>query len=134
MTEIQGTPEVFIIEDSRLIAAALEEYLVEAGFRPVASVSSYSEALDRLLKIEPDACILDLQLKDARESGFGPGEEGRRLLSILNTRKIPTVIYSGHISSQYNIESLHQTLRTVDKASSMDKVIEALIGLLEERQ
>jgi DNA-binding response OmpR family regulator len=117
---------VLIVEDSALIAFELSEALRESGLALARPFATYSRALEAIDTLEFTFCVLDLDLGGERLSVFGPGEEGRRLLAILNSKNVPTVIYSGMTGLQPDLKNLHVNIAIVDKLSPAGHVIAAL--------
>lgn len=66
-------------------------------------------------------------------SGFGPGEEGRRILSVLSHINIPTVVYSAFTRMQHQLERIHKDMVAVDKIEPAERVIDALCQLRKAR-
>lgn len=127
VTQGQSKPlSVMVIEDNVLLAYEVAQLLAEAGFDPVTTRSTYKGALETVDRMSPDLCVLDLDLGSPTPSRFGPGYEGRRLLSVLNSRKIKTVVYSAFTRIQHQLEQLHSTIVIVDKVEPTERVIEAL--------
>jgi DNA-binding NarL/FixJ family response regulator len=124
---------VLLVEDNALIALDVRETLQEAGFDLVGPFSTYAAALNALERFEPEFCVLDLELDGTRSTPFGPGEEGRRLLTILNSRKVATVVYSGHANRQPAIRELHSNVVLVDKLETPARVVAALKALRDKR-
>jgi DNA-binding response OmpR family regulator len=80
-------PLVLVAEDEAIIALELEDSLTSAGFEVAGPFSTCAEAEAWLKAGEPDAAILDNQLKD------GPCDA---LAADLSRRGVPLVIFSGH--------------------------------------
>lgn len=120
-----------IIEDNFLIAQEVIELLAPAGFQLVGQFSTYSDGLKNIDLLPTEFCILDLDLGGGLHSGFGPGEEGRRLLSLLSAKKIPTVIYSAFTRMQHQLNRINSEIVVVDKLEPAENVIAALLRLRE---
>jgi CheY-like chemotaxis protein len=63
VTDPQGAPTVLVLEDSLLIALAIEAALEDRGFAPI-SAGSLAAAQERLAGAVPVAALLDLELPD----------------------------------------------------------------------
>ena len=127
-------PSVIVIEDNFLIAREVGELLETSGFHLIAQCSTYAAALECVDGKHPDLCVLDLDLGGRPRSGFAPGEEGRRLLAVLSSKNIPTVVYSAFTKVQHQLENMHADMLLVDKVESAQKVIDALRELHGRKQ
>ena len=121
---------VLVVEDQALIAEELRLVLSAGGYDRVDLCSTYEEALTRLRRKSPDACVLDLDLGRPTLVAAAPGEEGRRLLALLGTRKVPTVVYTAHSKVQPGLAQLHGRYRIVDKTAPAETVLASLEALL----
>lgn len=119
-------PTFVVIEDNALIALEIEDVLVASGFESVGAFARYDEALKRIDQASPDFCVLDLDLGGQQIDGTVPGDEGRRILTVLHSRGIPTVVYSGHARVQQQLGELHSRVLVVDKSSPTIRVAEAM--------
>jgi CheY-like chemotaxis protein len=132
-----NTPEnpilVLVIEDNFLIAQDIVEALTSSGFQSIGPVSTYAEALEYIDHYSAEFCILDLDLGRGMHSGFGPGEEGRRLLSVLCYKDIPTVVYSAYTRMQHQLEGIHPNIVSVDKLEPTESVVDAIHSLRNSR-
>lgn len=122
----ESSYSVIIIEDNVLIAQEVLELLEPAGFQPIGQFQTYLSALKSLDDLSPSFCVLDLDLGGSMYSGFGPGEEGRRLLAVLAHIQVPTVVYSAFTRMQHQLERIHPNMIAVDKIEPAERVIEAL--------
>jgi DNA-binding response OmpR family regulator len=80
-------PLILVAEDEAIIALELEHSLTSAGFGVAGPFSTCAEAEAWLKAGEPDAAILDNQLKDGTCDA---------LAADLSRRGVPLVIFSGH--------------------------------------
>ena len=80
-------PVVLIAEDEAVIALELEDSLKAAGFDIAGPFATCADAENWLKTEQPDAAILDSQLKD------GPCDA---VAADLSRRGVPMVIFSGH--------------------------------------
>ena len=129
----ESAASVIIIEDNILIAQEVVELLQPAGFCPIGQFQTYVSALKSLDELSPAFCVLDLDLGGGMHSGFGPGEEGRRILSVLSHINIPTVVYSAFTRMQHQLERIHKDMVAVDKIEPAERVIDALCQLRKAR-
>ncbi len=79
---------VLIVEDEGLLAAAIEQALLDGGASSVAICSSTEEAMAELHRRPPDALVLDVNLAD-RNDGWALAE----LVVELNPRQ-PRIVFS----------------------------------------
>jgi DNA-binding response OmpR family regulator len=80
-------PLVLIAEDEAVIALELEDSLKAAGFDIAGPFATCADAENWMKTGQPDAAILDSQLKD------GPCDV---VAADLSRRGVPMVIFSGH--------------------------------------
>ncbi|WP_323766188.1 response regulator [Marinovum sp.] len=120
---------VLIVEDNGLLAGELQLVADEHGLLAKEPAHSYLAALKAIDAGGFDCCVLDLNLGKFTADPFGPGREGRQLLALLGTKKIPTVVYSGHVSEEKTIRALHPDAVCIDKLESCERVVEALLEL-----
>jgi DNA-binding response OmpR family regulator len=80
-------PLVLLAEDEAIIAIELEDGLRGAGFAVAGPFASCAQAEAWLRRGEPDAAILDHELKD------GPCDA---LICDLSRRGVPTIVFTGH--------------------------------------
>ena len=57
-------PKIFIVEDEPIIAAFLEQCLVDEGFECLGVADSFDQAKQELLHLRPDLILLDINLGD----------------------------------------------------------------------
>ncbi len=117
---------VLVVEDNTLLAFEIFEILRAADFEPLGPCSTYTETLESLYDVVPEFCVLDLDLGIPPDLGLPPGAEGRKILSVLNSKGIKTVVYSAYCSIQTNLRALHQTMEMVDKAEPTERVVDAM--------
>jgi DNA-binding response OmpR family regulator len=87
MTARPSCPLVLLAEDEAIIAIELEDGLRAAGFAVAGPFVTCAQAAAWLQTGEPDAAILDHELKD------GPCDA---LLGDLSDRGVPTIVFTGH--------------------------------------
>ena len=109
---------ILLAEDEAIIALALEEALIAAGYTVGARLASASAALAWLEYHRPDGAIVDIVLRDGVCAG---------LIGELMARGIPTLLYSGvnHIPVAF------RELALVAKPAALDDVIHALDRLMQ---
>jgi DNA-binding response OmpR family regulator len=113
---------ILIIEDQPMLAYALEEVLVEAGFE-IAGVAGRLELA--LAMIEGSNC--DAALVDANLAGVSAGPAA----AALSARAIPFLVVSGYSPDQQ--QGAFSGARFVQKPCRPDELIPALRGLLAGR-
>jgi len=57
-------PRVFVVEDTPLIRARIEEMIVDAGAAMAGHAAGVQEAIGAILALRPDMVVLDIQLTD----------------------------------------------------------------------
>ena len=116
-------PLVLVAEDEAIIAFELEHSLKSAGFGVAGPFSTCAEAEAWLTAGEPDAAILDNQLKD------GPCDA---LAADLSRRGVPLVIFSGH-EDQRDASSPDWKARWLTKPIRFPALLTALQEQMGER-
>lgn len=110
---------ILIVEDEAMLAFALEEFLIEAGF-DVAGVAGRLETA--LTKIEAggfDAAILDANL-----AGVNAGPAALALTA----RGLPFIVVSGYLASQQ--QSAFKGALCLQKPCPADRLVQALRSVL----
>lgn len=110
---------VLIVEDEVLLAMGLEQVLIDAGCREVATASTVTEARQKVAGWQPDAVILDLNLF---------GEKSFPVADTLSEMGIPFVILSGH--SQGIVPERHAARPFLVKPCDPSDLVRALHGLV----
>ena len=87
MAACLSCPLVLVAEDEAIIAIELEDGLIEAGFAIAGPFATCSQAEAWLEQGQPEAAILDHELKD------GPCD---KLIGHLSQRGVPTIVFTGH--------------------------------------
>lgn len=88
MTEDAHKPVVIlVVEDEFIIAMDVHRFLEQEGYEVVGPAASVGEALGLLEKSNPDACVLDANLR---------GEHSGPVAAALRARNIPFVISSAY--------------------------------------
>jgi DNA-binding NarL/FixJ family response regulator len=88
--DMHGTRRVLIVEDAVLIVLELERALTAAGFEVVGTAASADEALAVAEQEQPDAVLMDVRLRGARDGVDAALELWERF-------KIRSVFVSGNI-------------------------------------
>ena len=117
---------VLVVEDDPVICVGLEMALSDAGCHSQKSACSYEDALSAINAGSFDYCILDLDLGNSFKSTVMNEPEGKRLLAVLHSRGVSTVVYSGILNEQRRIRDLDPSVVTIDKTEPAETVIEAL--------
>lgn len=112
-----------------MICVGLEMALSDAGCQSLKSACSYEDALTAINSRSFDYCILDLDLGNSFKGMSLHEPEGRRLLTILQSRGVSTIVYSGILNEQQRIRDLDPTIVTIDKTEPAETVIAALSNL-----
>jgi DNA-binding response OmpR family regulator len=111
---------VLIVEDEPLVAALIEEHLLDLGCAVVFSARRLSKAQESLEKTEIDAAILDVNVAGESITPFAAG---------LEERGIPFVFASGYGSN--GIEPRWMTREVLQKpfsAEELEKALRACLG------
>lgn len=124
-------PKIMIVEDDRVTALYLKEFLEELGYEVVASLSSGSEATQKAVDLSPDLVLMDIRLK-----GSVDGISAATWIS--NTCEIPVIYLTayadkntlerakvtgayGYIVKPINEKSLESTMQIVLRKASNDR-------------
>ncbi len=126
-------PSILIVEDDPVICIGLELALSDAGFLSLKSACSYDAALSAINGLEFDYCILDLDLGNSLRGAVLHEPEGRRLLSLLKSRGVSTIVYSGILNEQRRIRDLDPDVITIDKTEPAETVIAAIDQMTRAR-
>jgi DNA-binding response OmpR family regulator len=113
---------ILIIEDEPMLAYALEEVLVEAGFEITGVVGRLERALTMIAIGDCDAAIVDANLA---------GVSAVPAASALAARAIPFLVVSGYSPDQQ--QGAFSGAPFVQKPCRPDELIAALRGLLPGR-
>lgn len=124
---------VLIVEDNGFLAYELETALRAADFGEITAAPSYQAALKSIETSAFPFCVLDLDLGAGPNDPFGAGGEGRRLLSVLATKGVATVVYSGNLTGGTSLRDLHPGVRTIDKLEPCELVVETLREMAVQR-
>lgn len=81
-------PQILVVEDSGLVARALEMILTDLGYRVVGPAPTSSAALELLTEQSPQAALLDLYLEESTSGAVA---------SALIERQIPFALLTGKI-------------------------------------
>lgn len=87
--EVSMAPRLMLVEDERIVAAALEDQLRNHGYDVVANVGRGERAIVGALRIRPDVMLVDINLGDALD-GIEVVE------SIHDQTRIPTVFMTAY--------------------------------------
>jgi CheY-like chemotaxis protein len=116
--EDQQKASILIIEDEPVLAFALEDFLIDSGFRIAGVAGRLETALTMIESAVFDAAILDANLA---------GADASPAASALKARELPFIVVSGYLPSQqprafagalclqkpYSSERLIQALHTI---------------------
>lgn len=119
MTHDSQTPRVLIVEDEPMLAYALEELVIEAGFQIAGVAGKLDAAIEIIDRGVCDAAILDANLKGV---SAGPAAEA------LKARGVPFIILSGYSQDQRHMDfagAIH-----LQKPCRPERLIEALRSIL----
>jgi DNA-binding response OmpR family regulator len=110
---------ILIVEDEPMLAFALEEFLIDAGFEVVGVAGRIETALTMIEGGGFDAAILDANL-----AGVSAGPAALAL----KARGVPFVVVSGYLASQQ--QSAFQGALCLQKPCPPDRLIQALHDIL----
>jgi DNA-binding response OmpR family regulator len=117
MPTIHGTQQkacILIVEDEPMLAFALEEFLIDAGFEIVGVAGRIETALAMIESGGFDAAILD--------ASAGPAALA------LRARGVPFIVVSGYLASQQ--QSAFKGALCLQKPCPPDRLIQALRSIL----
>ena len=100
-TDLKGR-RVLVVEDEFLLAMELETLLEQRGCMVLGPVPSVSQALAMLDCYQPEAALLDVNLK---------GERATPVAAALKDRGVPYVLITGYSDSQLSEPELRQAPR-----------------------
>jgi DNA-binding response OmpR family regulator len=122
MPTIHGTQQkacILIVEDEPMLAFALEEFLIDAGFEIVGVAGRIETALAMIESGGFDAAILDANL-----AGVSAGPAALAL----RARGVPFIVVSGYLASQQ--QSAFKGALCLQKPCPPDRLIQALRSIL----
>ncbi len=123
---VTSLSSVLVVEDDPFISVGLEMALHDAGYVSIRTANSYVDALLAIDDSEFNLCILDLNLRNSGPDVAHKEPEGRRLLSLLKSRNVSTVVYSGVLNQQVKLKDIYPSIITMDKTEAIENVISAL--------
>ena len=85
---------VLVVEDNRLVAAALDVWLNEMGYAAVRTVSTVPEAVEAAVSLNPRVVLMDLHLP-----GIGDGVDAAKQIHETYRLKCPVIFLTGDTSS-----------------------------------
>lgn len=127
LVKSSGEPlRVLVVEDEAMVAALLQEIIMEAGGEVVGTISSGLASVGAAAVTRPDVIVMDIGL---------PGMDGIDAAAIIRARyAIPSVLISGKDSGAQIAERLgHVRIAYVKKPIQADELCEALIEAYESR-
>lgn len=110
---------VLVVEDDEGVRDPLEQFLRMRGF-DVVSADTAEEGVEAARRHQPDAAIVDLQLKRG---------SGRDVIVRIPT-KVPVIIFSGMQSESWELERLRPRTRMIEKPYSLPSLVEILEEML----
>ena len=113
---LEGT-KVLIVEDEFLLADDLTRAVNKVGGRTIGPAKSVSHAQELIAKENPDAAILDINLR---------GELACEFVEQLTARRLPCLIVSG-----YGEDALPESLRNVPRLEKPVNAPSVVSGLLK---
>lgn len=81
-------PQILVVEDSGLVARALEMILIDLGYRVVGPAPTSRAAIELLSEHPPRAALLDLHLEESTSGAVA---------SALKERQIPFALLTGQL-------------------------------------
>lgn len=119
---------VFLVDDHPIILRALQLLVGrDQGFAVCGEATTGREALDAILRLQPDVAIVDLSLADS---------SGLNLIGQIRaqSREIKILVYSSHEEPIYAERALRAGANGfVNKAEGLDRVIEALRTVVRDK-
>jgi DNA-binding LytR/AlgR family response regulator len=120
---VQIPRSVLILEDEYLIAAALAQWVLEAGYRVVGPVANAEQAQALINEAGIDAALLDIRLSD--------GERSFALAERLQAMRIPFAFITAY--SRKLLPAALQQVPVLAKPVAAEEVAELLRRLLPAR-
>lgn len=112
MSPLDGK-RVLVVEDEALIAAMVEDMLVELGATVVGPASSIDQALELVHSDDIDAAVLDVNIRSERVDPIA---------EILRLRSVPIVFATGYGSSTRGMNYSP----AIEKPYTLEKLADAL--------
>jgi len=116
-----GDARILLVEDEPMLAYALEESLVEAGFQIAGVAGRVGQALKIVERGDCDAAIIDVNL-----AGVSSGP----VASALAALAIPFIVVSGYSREQK--QDAFAGARFIQKPCRLDDLVKALQDLFPE--
>ena len=110
---------ILIIEDEPVLAFALEETLIEAGFEIAGVAARLETALTMIKSVVFDVAILDANLA---------GVDASPAASALRAREVPFVVVSGYVPGQH--PGAFSGALCLQKPCPPERIIQALHSIL----
>ncbi|MFT3906372.1 MAG: response regulator [Steroidobacteraceae bacterium] len=125
---VSGGLRVLLVEDSRILSDRVMELITELpGVDAIGIATTESEAVETIVRQQPDAVLLDLRLREG--TGFGV----MRRLKALNQRPV-VVVMTNYNLPQYRREAEALGVKYfVDKTQDFEQIPVILQGLLRGR-
>lgn len=117
--EGRNKTRILIVEDEAMLAFALEEYLIDAGYEIAGVAGRLETALAMIQGGVFDAAVLDANL-----AGVSAGPAA----SALRARGLPFIIVSGYLPEQ--LPSAFSGAPSVQKPCPPERIVQALRHLL----
>lgn len=112
---------IFIVEDERIVAIALERMLERAGFEVVGNVGDGARALEQAAAAEPDIILMDVNL--------GPGLDGiAAARQIREASSVPIVL----VTAYNDPETMKRASDVTDLRLSKPLSSGAVVALLQD--
>jgi DNA-binding NarL/FixJ family response regulator len=120
MSSPQASLKVFLAEDSAAIRVRLHGLLGQARFDVVGEAATPAAAIDRILFLQPDVVVLDVQLE---------GGSGLEVLKAVRSAdpKVAFVVFSHNSHGAYRKRYLNEgAVNFLDKSTEFDQLPQAL--------
>lgn len=114
-------PKVLVVEDEFFIAMDLRKMLREGGYDVVGPVASVKEALAMLQNSHPDACVLDIGLRDERSTAVAVA---------LRERQVPFLLSTAYKLDQLARSDVFEGVTNIGKPADKDELLSTLASLL----
>ena len=113
---------ILVVEDSPLVAAAVEEILLELGCEVVGLAGTMADALQHCEQSDFDAAMVDLNIR---------GSKAFPLLKILAQRQIPFVLVTGY--ADWSMPEEWSQAPRMPKPFNKEMVESSLLSLFQEQ-
>jgi two-component SAPR family response regulator len=126
-TGLQGSArhvksKVLILEDEILVAMDIADTLSDAGFEVMGPYAKPADACSALVKVRPDAAMLDVNL--------GPHGTSKPVAELLDQHGVPFSFMTGYSHAAMTQAELFPAVKRIPKPSPPEELVEEVERLL----